>query len=34
MTYQGVLRKMQTEFGQPIQYYIVFEDNFLHLNQL
>jgi len=34
MQYQGVLTKMQTEFGDLIQYYLVFEDSFLHLNQL
>jgi len=34
MTYQGVLTKMPTEFGNPIQYYLVFEDSFLNLNQM
>ena len=34
MQYKGVLTKMQTEFGNPIQYYLVFENNFLHVNQL
>ena len=34
MTYQGVLQKMQTEFLIPIQYYLVFEDSFLNMNQL
>lgn len=34
MTYQGVLTKMQTEIGAPIQYYLVFEDSFLNVNQL
>ncbi|QGK75574.1 DUF2797 domain-containing protein [Flavobacterium sp. SLB02] len=34
MTYQGVLTKMQTELGSPIQYYLVFEDSFLNMNQL
>lgn len=34
MTYQGVLTKMQTEFGNPIQYYLVFEDSFLNMNQI
>lgn len=34
MTYEGVLTKMQTEFSNPIQYYLVFENNFLNLNQL
>lgn len=34
MTYQGVLQKMQTEFTNPISYYLVFEDSFLSVNQL
>lgn len=34
MTYEGVLTKMQTEFSSPIQYYLVFENSFLNLNQL
>lgn len=34
MQYEGVLTKMQTEFGSPIQYYLVFENSFLNLNQL
>ena len=34
MQYQGVLRKMQTEIGSPIQYYLVFEDDFLNINQI
>jgi hypothetical protein len=34
MTYEGVLSKMQTEFGNPIQYYLVFENSFLNMNQL
>jgi hypothetical protein len=34
MTYEGVLTKMQTEFGNPIQYYLVFETSFLNVNQL
>ncbi|WP_142784998.1 DUF2797 domain-containing protein [Changchengzhania lutea] len=34
MTYHGVLTKMQTEFSQPIQYYLVFENDFLNMNQL
>lgn len=34
MQYEGVLTKMQTEFGNPIQYYLVFEDSFLNMNQL
>lgn len=34
MTYQGVLTKMETELADPIQYYLVFENSFLNLNQL
>ncbi|WP_203257560.1 DUF2797 domain-containing protein [Hyunsoonleella ulvae] len=34
MTYQGVLRKMETEFASPIQYYLVFENDFVNINQL
>jgi len=34
MTYQGVLTKMETEFSKPIQYYLVFENDFLNINQL
>jgi len=34
MTYEGVLTKMQTEYLNPIQYYLVFENSFLSLNQL
>ena len=34
MNYQGVLRKMQTELGEPIQYYLVFESDFLNVNQV
>lgn len=34
MTYQGVLTKMETEFSQPIQYYLVFDNDFLNMNQL
>lgn len=34
MQYQGVLRKMQTEIGTPIQYYLVFESDFLNVNQV
>lgn len=33
MLYQGVLQKMQTEMADPIQYYLVFETDFLHMNQ-
>ena len=34
MHYQGVLTKMETEFGQPIQYFLVFENDFINMNQL
>ncbi|SEP70125.1 Protein of unknown function [Hyunsoonleella jejuensis] len=34
MTYQGVLRKMETEFSSPIQYYLVFENDFININQI
>ncbi|SMC33569.1 DUF2797 domain-containing protein [Cellulophaga tyrosinoxydans] len=34
MQYEGVLQKMQTEFGSPIQYYMIFENDFLNVNQI
>lgn len=34
MQYEGVLEKMQTEYANPIQYYLVFEDGFINMNQL
>lgn len=34
MQYEGILTKMQTEPGSPIQYYMVFENSFLNVNQL
>lgn len=34
MIYKGVLTKMQTEYLEPIQYYLVFENDFIHMNQL
>ena len=34
MIYKGFLTKMQTEYSNPIQYYLVFENSFLSLNQL
>lgn len=34
MEYQGVLRKMQTELTDKVQYYLDFQSDFLHLNQL
>ena len=33
MLYEGVLRKMRTENGNPVQYFLVFEDDFLNMNQ-
>ncbi|CAI8392648.1 MAG: Uncharacterised protein [Flavobacteriaceae bacterium] len=34
MQFQGTLTKMKTEIGSPIQYYLVFERDFIHINQL
>lgn len=34
MRYQGVLNKMQTQYESPVQYYLVFRNDFLNLNQL
>lgn len=34
MQYEGVLQKMQTEIGSPIQYYMVFKNDFLNVNQV
>ncbi len=34
MQYEGVLKKMQTEIGTPIQYYLIFENDFLNVNQI
>lgn len=34
MLYQGVLTKMETEYKTPVQYYLVFENDFINLNQL
>ena len=34
MQYEGVLKKMQTEMASPIQYYLVFESDFLNMNQV
>lgn len=34
MLYQGVLTKMETEFNKPIQYYLVFENDYVNVNQL
>ena len=32
MQYQGVLTKMQTYFANPVQYYLVFKNDFINLN--
>lgn len=34
MTYEGVLTKMKTELSEQVQYYLVFEQDFLNMNQL
>jgi hypothetical protein len=34
MLYEGVLKKMKSEFGSPIQYYLIFENDFLNVNQI
>ena len=34
MQYTGVLKKMKTEFHNPVQYYLSFENSFVILNQL
>jgi len=34
MQYQGVLKKMESEMGEPIQYYMLFENDFLNVNQV
>lgn len=34
MQYEGKLTKMQAEGGTPLQYYLVFEDSFINMNQL
>ena len=34
MIYQGVLTKMTTELASAVQYYLLFEQDFLHMNQL
>ena len=34
MLYEGVLNKMQTEFNNPIEYFLVLESNFVHINQI
>ncbi|TRZ44432.1 DUF2797 domain-containing protein [Robertkochia solimangrovi] len=32
--YEGVLTKMQTEFTKPVNYFLVFKNDFIHINQL
>jgi len=34
MQYQGVLKKMQTENTNPVNYYLIMGSDFLHMNQL
>lgn len=34
MEYQGVLTKMRTELASTVQYYLIFEEDFLNLNQV
>ncbi|MBT8263700.1 MAG: DUF2797 domain-containing protein [Muriicola sp.] len=34
MKYEGVLRKMKSELGHPIQYFLIFENDFLNVNQI
>ena len=34
MQYEGVLTKMQTELASPINYFLVFPKQFIHMNQL
>ncbi|GGG18995.1 hypothetical protein GCM10011344_19480 [Dokdonia pacifica] len=34
MQYQGVLKKMQTENTNPVNYYLIMGNDFLHMNQL
>ncbi len=34
MIYQGVLTRMNTELSDTVQYYLLFEQDFLHMNQL
>ena len=34
MTFEGVITKMTTEYASPVNYYLVFNDNFIHVNQL
>ncbi|MEZ4778833.1 MAG: DUF2797 domain-containing protein [Flavobacteriaceae bacterium] len=34
MQFEGVLTKMETENSSPIQYYLLLQSNFIHVNQL
>jgi len=34
MIYQGVLKKMSTEIGPPVQYYLILENDYINLNQV
>ncbi len=34
MIYKGVLKKMRTEIGPPVQYYLMMENDFINLNQV
>ena len=34
MRYEGVLTKMKTELQKEVQYYLIFDSDFLHLNQI
>ena len=34
MLYEGVLNKMKTELNNPIDYYLVFKNNFININQV
>ena len=34
MKYQGILRKMTTEMAEPVQYYLLFDQDFLNVNQV
>ncbi|MCB0457499.1 MAG: DUF2797 domain-containing protein [Flavobacteriaceae bacterium] len=34
MKFEGALTKMETENGSPIQYYLLLQNNFIHVNQL
>lgn len=33
-SYQGVLKKMQVEYASPVQYYLIFDNDFLNVNQV